>query len=122
MQVYWMRNAFLLKEEQYDNSVRIAMKSVLNRLLEAHTDSALRLLSSPDPCVFQKTEVGDVISEPILDSLIKAEMRCMQVGDAYEYMIYNPLDGTFSHFTTCCNPGILVHGLYGDQAEKAFRN
>ena len=33
MQVYWMRNAFLLKEEQYDNSVRIAMKSVLNRLL-----------------------------------------------------------------------------------------
>jgi two-component system phosphate regulon sensor histidine kinase PhoR len=68
------------------------MKSVLNRLLEAHTDSALRLLSSPDPCVFQKTEVGDVISEPILDSLIKAEMRCMQVGDAYEYMIYNRLN------------------------------
>jgi two-component system phosphate regulon sensor histidine kinase PhoR len=30
-----------------------------------------------------------VISEPMLDSLLRAEMRCMRVGDAYEYMIYN---------------------------------
>ncbi len=89
MQVYWVRNAVLLKEEQYDNSVRIAMKSVLNRLLEVHTDSALRQLTLPDPCVMQKTEVSDVISEPMLDSLVRAEMRCMRVGDAYEYMIYN---------------------------------
>jgi len=89
MQVFWVRNAIQLKEEQYDNSVRIAMKSVLNRLLEVHTDSALRQLNSPDPCVIQKTEVSDVISAIMLDSLIRAEMRCMHVGDAYEYMIYN---------------------------------
>ncbi len=104
MQVYWVHNAVLLKQEQYDNSVRIAMKSVLNRLLEVHTDSALRRLSLPDPCFLQKTEVSAVISETMLDSLIKAEMQCMRVGDAYEYMIYNRSNqhivmGNASHYT-----------------------
>ncbi len=89
MQVYWMRNAIELKEEQFDNSVRIAMKSVLNRLLEDQTDSAIKQLNSIHPCLNEKTEVSDVISPKVLDSLIKAEMQCMRVGDAYEYMIYN---------------------------------
>ncbi|MDA3944360.1 MAG: HAMP domain-containing sensor histidine kinase [Bacteroidetes bacterium] len=89
MQVYWVQNAISLKEEQYNNSVRIAMKSVLNRLLEIHTDSTLRQIRDNVPCYIEKTEVRDIIREDILDSLIKAEMSCMEVGKNYEYMIYS---------------------------------
>ncbi len=89
MQVYWVRNAFELKEEHFNNSVRLSMKSVLTRLLEMHADSTLKQLTSPDPCIIKKTEVADVIKPAVLDSLIKAELGCMQITDGYEYGIYN---------------------------------
>jgi two-component system phosphate regulon sensor histidine kinase PhoR len=89
MQVYWVRNAYELKEEHFNHSVRLSMKTVLNRLLEIHTDSTLKQLTSPDPCIIKKTEVTDVIQPQVLDSLIKAELGCMQITDGYEYGIYN---------------------------------
>lgn len=89
MQVYWVRNAFELKEEHFNNSVRLSMKSVLNRLLERHTDSTLKQLASPDHCIIKKTEVADVIQPAVLDSLIKAELGCMKIVDGYEYAVYN---------------------------------
>lgn len=116
MQVYWVRNAIELKEEQFDNSVRIAMKSVLNRLLEDHTDSAIKQLNSTHPCVNEKTEVADVISPKVLDSLISAEMQCMRVGDAYEYMIYN----RSNHRLVMGNARLFVDELFISEHQQSI--
>jgi len=88
-QVYWVQNAISLKEEHYNNSVRIAMKSVLNSLLEIHNDSTLSNLNTKNSYYPKKTTVSDIISLKVLDSLIKTETSCMKVGDNYEYMIYS---------------------------------
>ncbi|HOI31962.1 MAG TPA: hypothetical protein PLC47_04285, partial [Bacteroidales bacterium] len=116
MQVYWVQNAIELKEEQFDNSVRIAMKSVLNRLLEDQTDSVIKQLNSTHPCVNEKTEVSDVISPKVLDSLIKAEMQCMRVGDAYEYMIYN----RSNHRMVMGNARLYVDELYISEHQQSI--
>lgn len=116
MQVYWVRNAIELKEEQFDNSVRIAMKSVLNRLLEDHTDSAIKQLNSTHPCVNEKKEVADVISPKVLDSLISAEMQCMRVGDAYEYMIYN----RSNHRLVMGNARLFVDELFISEHQQSI--
>jgi two-component system phosphate regulon sensor histidine kinase PhoR len=94
-QVYWVRNAIGLKEEHFNHSVRIAMKTVLNRLIESNNDSTLRRLSMPSPCYMDKTNVQDVVKPKVLDSLIKAELGCMQISKGYEYAIYNRRNDKF---------------------------
>lgn len=89
MQVYWVQNAISLKEEQYNNSVRIAMKSVINRLLEIHNEKVISQINTETPCFNDKTSLQDLISLKVLDSLIKTETACMKVGANYEYMIYS---------------------------------
>lgn len=94
-QVYWVRNAIELKEEHFKHSVRIAMKTVLNRLIESNNDSTLRRLSMNTPCYMEKTNVQDVVKPKVLDSLIKAELGCMQISKGYEYAIYNRRNDKF---------------------------
>ncbi len=95
-QVFWVRNAIHLKEDQFRQSVSIAMKTVFNQLLAHHNDSTLRNITSPDPCYQQKTQVNDVIHAPLLDSLIRAEMGCMRINKDYVYAIYNKEDMNFA--------------------------
>ena len=89
MQVYWIQNAISLKEEQYNNSVRIVMKSVLNSLLELRNDSTIRHLTVKEPSFDEKPTIDEIIPLKLLDSLIKTETACMRVGEHYEYMIYS---------------------------------
>ena len=104
MQVYWVQNAISLKEEQYNNSVRIAMKSVINSLLEIRNDRMISQINTEKPCFEEKTALNDIISLKTLDSLIKTETACMRVGNNYEYMIYSRRNqriamGHFKNFT-----------------------
>lgn len=105
-QVYWVRNALYLKEEQFKGSVLIGMKSVLNQLILLHNDSTLKQIQSPDPCIIEKTHVTDVIRPDRLDSLIRLEMGCMKINKDYEYAVYNKRTGKFSI------------GSYGQDADK----
>jgi two-component system phosphate regulon sensor histidine kinase PhoR len=95
-QVYWVRNALYLKEEQFKGSVLIGMKSVLNQLILLHNDSTLKQIQSPDPCIIEKTHVTDIIRPDRLDSLIRVEMGCMKISKDYEYAIYNKRNGRFA--------------------------
>jgi len=88
-QVYWVRHAVELKEDHFNHSVRIAMKTVLNLLIALNNDSTLRRMSMPAPCYMDKTNVQDVVKPKVLDSLIKTELGCMQISKGYEYAIYN---------------------------------
>ena len=94
-QVYWVRNAIELKESHFNHSVRIAMKTVLNRLIESNNDSTLRRLCMASPCYMDKSNILDVVKPKVLDSLIEAELGCMQISKGYEYAIYNRRNDKF---------------------------
>lgn len=104
MQVYWVQNAFHLKEEQFNKSVGIAMKTVLNRILELNTDENLRRIALREPCMNEKTKITDVIPPRLLDSLIRTEFKCLKVTKGYEYAVFNKVNkrivmGNYTHYT-----------------------
>ncbi len=94
-QVFWVRNAIQLKEEQFNQSVSIAMKTVFNQLLEQYTDSTLRMANAAKTNYTPIVRTADIIPETLLDSLIRAEMGCMRIHKDYVYGIYDRESDTF---------------------------
>ncbi len=102
-QLYWVRNAVVMKEEQFDESVVIALKSVVNQLMEFHNDSTMKQIQDFGPeCVIEKTDIADIINSKMLDSLMQNELRCFKINKDYEYAIINLHNDRFE-MGTCKN-------------------
>lgn len=86
-QIYWVRAAYLLMEEQFSGSVRIAMKSVASQMLNYELKSGKFL--PPEGSNDTSGHVPDLrkISENLLDFKVNEEFNCMQVGRNYEYAV-----------------------------------
>lgn len=95
-QLYWVEKSLTLKEEQFDNSVRIATKSVLNQLLSIKNDSTFQKRLYEISCRKPKLDVSDVVVPATLDSLLKIELGTMYVDDPYHYAIYNKSNDRFA--------------------------
>lgn len=93
-QLYWVREAYFLLEEQFDSSVRIAMKGVNNQLLTYHQQfpSAGPGQDSLKPDQNPPTVAG--INGSLLEFKINEEFRCMQVGENFEFAIIDNRDQT----------------------------
>lgn len=96
-QVFWVQNAIFLKEDQFRQSVSIAMKSVFNQLLEKNNEAKITKKSIDDEFtdVDSDQSIFNLIDNRLLDSLIRAEMGCMRINKDYVYGIYNEDDRTF---------------------------
>ena len=84
-----------LKSEQFDNRVRIAMKSVLNQLLDNKNDTTFQQHLLNLSCRKPKMDVTDIIQPAMLDSLLLEELKCMKLNGKYNYGLYNKLNGRF---------------------------
>jgi two-component system phosphate regulon sensor histidine kinase PhoR len=94
-QLFWVGKAFELKEEHFDNSIRISMKSVLNRLIEHKNDSTFKEELEKLKCRKLKLDVTDIVPPELLDSLIEEELNIMLVKNDYYYAIYNKSNSKF---------------------------
>lgn len=94
-QLYWVEKAFELREEHFNKSVRISIKSVLNRLLEHKNDSIFIEDLEKIKCGKLKMDVTDIVQPELLDSLIIEEFDIMHVKKEYYYAIYNKLNDKF---------------------------
>ncbi|PKP35805.1 MAG: sensor histidine kinase [Bacteroidetes bacterium HGW-Bacteroidetes-17] len=94
-QLYWVKKAVDFKEEQFNNGVLIAMKTVVNQLLNDHTDSTLVMMKANPNCIVLKTKLTDIIDKNTLFKLIKTELDCLQIKNNYEYGVYDRRTGIF---------------------------
>lgn len=92
-QLYWVKKSVNLKEEQFDNGIRIAVKSVLNQILNYQQDSIFQQHLSELATRKTKLGVSDVIRPYLLDSLLFEELGTMYINDKYYYGIYNKNNG-----------------------------
>lgn len=92
MQVYWVQNTVKLNTEQFERSIDMAQKSVINRLLDYHTERNLRLIERNEPCFDDKTDIRDLIPSRLLDSLVKVEFQCLKIGINFDYALYNKVN------------------------------
>lgn len=94
-QVYWVKEAIDLKKEQFDNSVRIATKSVVNQFLNQTADSTFKERIYLLSCRKDHLVITDYIQPELLDSLISTEFECMNINNNYYYGVYNKVSGKF---------------------------
>lgn len=111
-QVYWVNKAVELRKEQFDNSVRIAAKSVVSQFLDKKNDTIfiehLRLLS----CRKMRLEVTDVIQPFVLDSLLQQELKCMNLKTVYYFGIYNNYNNRFVAGKYLLNESKIIKSPY----------
>lgn len=83
-QVFWIRNAYHLKEELFNRGVAIALKSVATAM-ELNDGKGF-----PGNMDLSNVEVGKRF-----DSLFLEEMGCMRIDEEVVYGIYQKTDGKF---------------------------
>ncbi len=94
-QLFWVKKSMDLKSEQFDNRVLVAMKSVLNQLLDNKNDTTFQQHLLNLSCRKPKMDVTDIIQPAMLDSLLLEELKCMKLNGNYNYGLYNKLNGRF---------------------------
>lgn len=94
-QLFWVRKSVDLQVEQIDNSIKIAIKSVLNQLLIMKNDTAFSKKLEELSLSKKKLEVTDVIVPQVLDSLLERELGFLYPNDRYYYGIFNTTDKRF---------------------------
>ncbi len=94
-QIYWVNTTFKLKEEQFDNSVRIALKSVVNQLLQNKSDTTFQKRLLALSCRKTKLSIDDYIDTKLIDSLIADELKCMFIDTRYSYGVYSKYNHKF---------------------------
>ncbi len=89
-QFYWIRHAVELREEQFNNRVRIALKTVVNHLFNIQNARySLIQDSCQRHCLLSDERIKQIISPIKLDSLIQNELGCMRINRDYEYAVFN---------------------------------
>ena len=94
-QIYWVNTAFKLKEEQFDNSVRIALKSVINQLVQNKNDTTFQKKLLALSCRNTKLSIDDYVDYHTLDTLLANELKCMDINSRYYYGVYSKYNGKF---------------------------
>ncbi len=95
-QLYWVKKAVNFKEEQFNNAIMIAMKSVVNQLLEIHNDSTMqRMKVKGCNCIMDLKTIDDVVDANTLQKLLKKEIKCFQINRDYVYGVYNKQSAHF---------------------------
>lgn len=101
MQIYWVRKAFALEEQQFDYHVNVALKKVADHLLQYNQHRI-----PPGNPVYRHSSnyytvaVNDVIDANILEFYLKNELSARRVQADFEYGIYN------------CESSRMVYGNY----------
>jgi two-component system phosphate regulon sensor histidine kinase PhoR len=94
-QLLWVRDVWQLKEDQFNNSVKIALKSVVNQLLTSE-DIAPANEELFDPVFYNEHfEILSVINPLMVDSLVQAELSCMKLNKDYVYGVFRKVDSVF---------------------------
>ncbi len=88
-QVFWVKNAVELKDEQFNHRIELGLKSVLNRMVAI--DNRYSFNDSPCGMICGRVDSSLVgrFSPRLLDSLMQDEFSHLQLNQDYYYGIYS---------------------------------
>ncbi len=89
IQFYWIRNAIMLEEQQFDNRVRLALKGTVNQMYENKSDTCAEGLFCSNNCHFTDSVLNIGINLVALNSIIKEEFKETGLRDNYIYGIFS---------------------------------
>jgi len=92
IQFFWIRNAILLQEEQFDSRVRLALKGAVNQMYESKSDTCEEGLFCSRNCHRNDSVLNNGLNVDALKPIIKAEFSEAGLQGPYVYGIFNPND------------------------------
>jgi len=90
IQFYWIRNAVLLQEEQFDSRVILALKGAVNQMYESKSDTCEQGLFCSRNCQRKDSVLNNGLNVDALKPLIKAEFTEAGLHGPYVYGIFIP--------------------------------
>lgn len=88
IQFYWIRNAMLLHEEQFDSRVRLALKGAVNQMYENKADTCPEGLFCNRGCMEENILPEHGINVSALRPIINREFSEAGINQSYVYGIY----------------------------------
>ncbi len=90
IQLYWVRNGMKLQEEQFNNKVKVTLKSVVNRMFDERDTSPANAVVCNDECDHRTAMILSAINPSRLDSLMQEEFGGMEISREYTWGVYDP--------------------------------
>jgi two-component system phosphate regulon sensor histidine kinase PhoR len=87
-QLLWVRDAWQLKEDQFNSKIDIALKSVVNQLMTSNDFPSADIRDFEEDFYLDHQQILQVVNPLILDSLLAAELNDMRVEDEYTYGVF----------------------------------
>ena len=94
-QLFWVRDALQLKEDQFTSKVEIVMQSVVNQFLVSEDFPPANINSLPAKFYREHEELLNVVNPLILDSILQAELIAMRIEKECIYGVYRQRDQQF---------------------------
>ncbi len=94
IQLHWVRNGMKLQEEQFDNKVKITLKSVVNRMFDERGASPAEPVFCGENCDHRTAKILTAINPVLLDSLMQEEFGGMEITHEYTWGVYDPSSKT----------------------------
>lgn len=88
IQFYWVKQGYELKEEQFDNSITISLKTVVNELLNYQNTKIPEVYKRDIPCD-EKAPIVKQIKPRLLDSLMQEQLGELAGQQQYAYGVYD---------------------------------
>jgi two-component system, OmpR family, phosphate regulon sensor histidine kinase PhoR len=86
-QIFWIREAYHLLNDQFTASICVALKSVVNQVLEDKLKSEKNILILQSDSVYYSLPEASNISLNLLESKIGEEFSSLDVGKEYKFAI-----------------------------------
>jgi two-component system phosphate regulon sensor histidine kinase PhoR len=90
IQIYWVRKAVAMQEEQFNNKVQLALKGVVNLMFDERDIQSADSTICRTKCDHRTFEILSAINTVRLDSLLQQEFGGMEITREYAWGVYNP--------------------------------
>jgi len=91
-QLFWVRDAWSLKGDQFNNSVNLSLKTIVTELMNSNVNE-VDMANIAEPAIYKENEqLFSMVNPDVLDSLIKIEFDGMQIGSNYYYGVYHDIN------------------------------
>jgi two-component system phosphate regulon sensor histidine kinase PhoR len=92
-QLFWVKNAYDLQNEQFNHRIELGLKSIVNHLAESTTVNDSMPSGCGMICRKAETDLIFTIDKVLLDSLVRDEFRHLTLNKDYVYGIYSKHTG-----------------------------
>lgn len=88
-QAYWVYNGLLMRRDQFDRGIQLAMRTVLSRMIDYQSAQKLKCIELGEGCEELGQRIETAVPPALLDSLMRQEMTQLGLKGQYRYVVFN---------------------------------